>query len=313
VSPLFPTGFLNECRSSASCSPPTRRTSRHLDGQRCLGSAGTVRHSVGRPIAALRIGQIEGQVRGQPDDRADVPVESRLIYVGNEKDMLMIEGSADSCRARFIEALEFAHQPSSPSSRPSRTRRRRRQAKRSSRSSPRVPKSRAIIERVAGPKMSTPSSARKNRSARLTSTPSRPRRRPPPRRTGRGQVRDHDIISFRGSPVQGLPHSVLEKGVRADQRDATSIRPISCEVGVLPRVHGSGLFQRGDTQVWSSRRSGPPRRRRNSMRSPAAPSQRASSFTTTSRRSPSVKPAAPPDPAAAKSATVRWRNARCSP
>ena len=42
---------------------------------------------------------------------------------------------------------------------------------------------------------------------------------------------------------------VLEKGIRPDGRGLTDIRPISCEVGVLPRVHGSGLFTRGQTQV----------------------------------------------------------------
>jgi len=43
--------------------------------------------------------------------------------------------------------------------------------------------------------------------------------------------------------------SVLEKGRRADGRDLTTIRPITCEVGLLPRTHGSGLFTRGETQV----------------------------------------------------------------
>ena len=43
--------------------------------------------------------------------------------------------------------------------------------------------------------------------------------------------------------------SILDKGLRPDGRDAVTIRPISCEVGVLPRTHGSGLFTRGQTQV----------------------------------------------------------------
>ncbi|MBM3156428.1 MAG: polyribonucleotide nucleotidyltransferase [Chloroflexi bacterium] len=42
---------------------------------------------------------------------------------------------------------------------------------------------------------------------------------------------------------------VLERGVRADGRGLTEIRPIKCEVGTLPRTHGSGLFARGQTQV----------------------------------------------------------------
>jgi polyribonucleotide nucleotidyltransferase len=42
---------------------------------------------------------------------------------------------------------------------------------------------------------------------------------------------------------------VLSERKRIDGRDSTTIRPISCEVGLLPRVHGSALFQRGETQA----------------------------------------------------------------
>ncbi len=44
---------------------------------------------------------------------------------------------------------------------------------------------------------------------------------------------------------------VLDKGVRIDGRQVDEIRPLSAEVGVLPRTHGTGLFQRGETQVLS--------------------------------------------------------------
>jgi polyribonucleotide nucleotidyltransferase len=42
---------------------------------------------------------------------------------------------------------------------------------------------------------------------------------------------------------------VVEEGVRVDGRGLTDIRPITVEVGVLPRTHGSGLFTRGQTQA----------------------------------------------------------------
>jgi polyribonucleotide nucleotidyltransferase len=42
---------------------------------------------------------------------------------------------------------------------------------------------------------------------------------------------------------------VVEDGVRLDGRSATDIRPLSAEIGVIARAHGSGLFQRGETQV----------------------------------------------------------------
>jgi DNA polymerase III epsilon subunit family exonuclease len=42
---------------------------------------------------------------------------------------------------------------------------------------------------------------------------------------------------------------VLDEGIRMDGRGVTDIRPISVDVGLIPRAHGSGLFTRGDTQA----------------------------------------------------------------
>jgi polyribonucleotide nucleotidyltransferase len=41
---------------------------------------------------------------------------------------------------------------------------------------------------------------------------------------------------------------ILEEGKRVDGRGLMDIRPLSAEVGILPRTHGSGLFQRGQTR-----------------------------------------------------------------
>jgi polyribonucleotide nucleotidyltransferase len=53
-----------------------------------------------------------------------------------------------------------------------------------------------------------------------------------------------DEIEYRVMRAQ-----VLEKGERVDGRDCDTIRPITIEVGPLPRAHGSALFQRGETQA----------------------------------------------------------------
>ncbi len=52
---------------------------------------------------------------------------------------------------------------------------------------------------------------------------------------------------------------ILNEGIRPDERDTTTIRPLSAEVGLIPRVHGSGLFQRGETQVMTVATLGTPR------------------------------------------------------
>lgn len=51
---------------------------------------------------------------------------------------------------------------------------------------------------------------------------------------------------------------VLEEGVRLDGRGLEDIRPVSTEAGIIPRTHGSGLFNRGETQVLSLTTLGSP-------------------------------------------------------
>ena len=56
-----------------------------------------------------------------------------------------------------------------------------------------------------------------------------------------------DDIEYRAMRAQ-----VLEKAERVDGRDLDTIRPISIDTGLLPRAHGSALFQRGETQALAS-------------------------------------------------------------
>jgi len=54
---------------------------------------------------------------------------------------------------------------------------------------------------------------------------------------------------FKGLESRVMRNSVLDTGKRIDGRDLKTVRPIVCEVGVLPRAHGSALFTRGETQA----------------------------------------------------------------
>jgi polyribonucleotide nucleotidyltransferase len=60
-----------------------------------------------------------------------------------------------------------------------------------------------------------------------------------------GQIKNmiEDLIS------EGMRNMILDEGRRVDGRDFTTVRPVSCEVGILPRTHGSALFTRGETQA----------------------------------------------------------------
>ncbi|MCR4398360.1 MAG: polyribonucleotide nucleotidyltransferase [Firmicutes bacterium] len=69
-----------------------------------------------------------------------------------------------------------------------------------------------------------------------------------------------EVFPEKGADVEAVLRRVLreevrkmvtERGVRPDGRGPDDIRPVSCEVALLPRTHGSGLFTRGQTQVLS--------------------------------------------------------------
>jgi len=51
---------------------------------------------------------------------------------------------------------------------------------------------------------------------------------------------------------ESVRNMILDEGIRPDNRKTTEIRPVWCETGLLSRVHGSGLFTRGQTQVMST-------------------------------------------------------------
>ncbi len=68
------------------------------------------------------------------------------------------------------------------------------------------------------------------------------------------QVRD----ALNGVVKKEVRRRILEDGIRPDGRDYFTIRPLAAEVGLVPRVHGTGLFTRGQTQVLSIATLGTP-------------------------------------------------------
>src|SRR5438034_790663 len=60
------------------------------------------------------------------------------------------------------------------------------------------------------------------------------------------------IVMVEGIEYDTMRERVLTAGERVDGRDLDTVRPITCEVGWLPRTHGSALFTRGQTQALAS-------------------------------------------------------------
>ncbi|HLT77502.1 MAG TPA: polyribonucleotide nucleotidyltransferase [Ferrovibrio sp.] len=55
--------------------------------------------------------------------------------------------------------------------------------------------------------------------------------------------------AFKDLEAKVVRFNILDTGLRIDGRDTKTVRPIVCEVGVLPRAHGAALFTRGETQA----------------------------------------------------------------
>lgn len=74
-----------------------------------------------------------------------------------------------------------------------------------------------------------------------------------------GEIEEAHVASSLESVIKSaVRQRILDQGLRPDGRDTTTIRPISVQVGKLPRVHGSGFFQRGETHVLSIATLGTP-------------------------------------------------------
>jgi len=67
-----------------------------------------------------------------------------------------------------------------------------------------------------------------------------------------GEGKEKQVLAFFEKDIEEIIiKNIIEKDYRPDGRKSVDIRPLSCEVGVLPRTHGSGVFARGLTRVLS--------------------------------------------------------------
>jgi len=114
--PLFPEGFLNEVQIIGILLTADQKNESDIAMVNGASAALAISDIPWNgPIAAVRVGLVDGQFVANPTIEQMFSSSLDLIYVGNEKDMLMIEGSADQLpEDRFIEALAFAHQAVQP-------------------------------------------------------------------------------------------------------------------------------------------------------------------------------------------------------
>lgn len=205
----------------------------------------------GGPIGAVRVGRVNGQLVVNPTHAQMASSDLDLVYAGTETEVIMIEGEAGELpEQEFVAALRFAQEHVA----------RLVAAQRELAAAAGKAKREAVLfvvpdalleiaYQVAGDRIEaaiyTPSKvARQKAVGALQEEVSAAILAQYPEATKFEISQAFDYLQKKAFRV-----SILDKGTRCDGRDTATIRPLSAEVGLLPRSHGSALFQRGETQA----------------------------------------------------------------
>jgi polyribonucleotide nucleotidyltransferase len=203
------------------------------------------------PIGAVRVGRVDGQLVVNPTHSQRQLSDLDLVYVGNENDVVMIEGSADElAEEEFIRALAFAQgfvsEITAMQKELAAT------AGKTKRNVELLTVRDDLLEiayQVAGDRIEAAlyTSGKVARSKAVDALSKEVKQAilaKYPDATPFEISQAFDYLQKKAFRV-----SILDKKVRCDGRGFLDIRPLSGEVGLLPRSHGSALFQRGETQA----------------------------------------------------------------
>jgi polyribonucleotide nucleotidyltransferase len=250
--PLFPKGFLNEVQVIGYLLSTDQIN--EADVLMVNGASAALMISdipwTG-PIGCVRLGEIDGEFVVNPTNEQMYDSTLDLIYVGSEKEMMMIEGSADQIpEERFVQALEFAHESIQEI----------------------ITAQKELAELCGKPKkefdlVQAPEEVLAlcreitgNRMEEAIFAPSKQERQVAvdavkeeasaacEEKFGEDFDSDHVKMAFEVIQEEVYRENILVRGKRADGRGPNDLREITCETGVLPRVHGSAVFTRGETQ-----------------------------------------------------------------
>ena len=248
--PLFPHGYYFDTQVIVSVLSADQVGSSDVVGITAGSAALTLSHiPFSGPVAGVKIGRVNGRLVVNPDVATLEGGELQLVVAGTADAVMMVEAGANELpESVMIEAIELAHaeikkivekvlELQALAGRP----------KRDVHVEEIAPALKdQVRQRVAGPireAIFIPNkTARQERLDQIlqeavdtlkTEDPDRER---------------HIKISFHELEYSEVRNMILERGSRADGRGPAEIRPITCEVGLLPRTHGSALFTRGETQ-----------------------------------------------------------------
>ncbi|MES2608113.1 MAG: polyribonucleotide nucleotidyltransferase [Pseudomonadota bacterium] len=250
--PLFPEGFHNEVQ--ILCTVMSYDTDAHADIAALIGASAALAIAgvpfLG-PVAAARIGYIDGQFILNPTYAQLKESALDLVVAGTKEGVLMVESEAKELSEQtMLEGVVFAHDAFQAVIQMID----RLKAKASKVAWPEAVENPFMVkvqERandvIEGDLIKAYSNKLKqDRYAAIDSAKTRLKDEL------KEEFPEHDgLIENAFSILQSniLRGNILNKSERVDGRSLSDIRPIVCEIGILPRTHGSALFTRGETQA----------------------------------------------------------------
>jgi polyribonucleotide nucleotidyltransferase len=252
VRPLFPEGFKNEVQVFIYVLSADQENDADVLGVTAASAALSMsKVPWNGPIAAVRVGRVEGAwVLNPTFQQLDESSDIDMIVTGSRDSIVMVEGGAlELTEAEIVKALEVAHkgirelleaeleligelqQPKMEWTK--------------------VEPPAELVARVKGL-----AEARVAEALNLPEKAERAQALAALKATVQEQIAGDfpdnakDVASvLEDIEYRTMREQVLSRGERVDGRDLDTVRPISCETGVLPRTHGSALFTRGQTQA----------------------------------------------------------------
>lgn len=251
--PLFPKGFFNEVQVCGLLM--TTDLVNEPDVLMVNGASAALLCSDipwNGPIGCIRLGLVDDEFIVNPTHEQQYESELDLIYVGNENEMMMIEGSAEELpEEQFLAALEFAQNAIQPIIKAQKELAAKLgKEKKSFDLFTVTDENLAFARGIVGDRL--PEAVFKEEKAARQAAVDVLKKEVEEKMIERDGEDNYDsnqlMLAFEVLQEEVYRSNILDSGKRADGRSPTDLRQIDCEIGLFPRVHGSALFQRGETQ-----------------------------------------------------------------
>ncbi|PLX85941.1 MAG: polyribonucleotide nucleotidyltransferase, partial [Desulfuromonas sp.] len=202
------------------------------------------------PIAAVRVGRVAGQLVANPTLEQVKQSDLEIVVSGSRDAVMMVEGEAHFLsEAEMLDAIFFGHQALQPLIDLQLELAKLVGAEKRAFEKPQTdPELEAKVVALAEPRVleAVKIRSKQDRYAALDVIRSEVKEQLAEELEGR----EAEIGAVLGAVEKRVVRQMVTRDrVRIDGRDMATIRPISCEVGILPRAHGSALFTRGETQA----------------------------------------------------------------